>query len=86
MPIAFFDQTENTPGALASRLATDAQIVNGLTSTVVGIQVANISSLITGLSVSFVYSWALTLVSLATIPIMMIGGQLQTKFVLGFSE
>ncbi len=37
MPIGWFDLTTNNPGSLSSRLATDAHLLNSLTSNVVSI-------------------------------------------------
>lgn len=74
MPCEWFDQPENNPGTLASRLASDAAQLNSLTSSVIGVQVCNTSAFITGLFIAFYYSWALTLVTLGVSPFMVIAG------------
>lgn len=86
MPIEWFDKPQNNPGSLAARLASDCSLINGLTSTIIGIQISNTSSLIVGTIIAFVSSWQVTLVSLGCTPLMMIAGQLQAQFVQGFSE
>ncbi len=46
----------------------------------------NISNLGVGIIISFAYSWPITLVILAFIPLIIIGGVLQTKMLTGFSK
>jgi ATP-binding cassette subfamily B (MDR/TAP) protein 1 len=86
MPISYFDIPKNNAGTLTSRLSVDAKQINGLTSTVLGVNVMNCSSLVCGMVIAFVASWALTLVSLALSPLVFVGGLLQAKFVAGFSD
>lgn len=42
-------------------------------------------TLIAGLSISFIYCWQITLVSLFLIPLSLIGGKLQQKFLSGLT-
>lgn len=86
MPVPWFDHPRNNAGSLSARLATDCQTVNGLTSTLVGITIQNVSCLLTGLIIAFVYEWRTTLVTLGMIPFMIGAGLVQTKFQVGFSE
>lgn len=85
MPIAFFDLPKNNAGTLTSRLSVDAKQINGikliniqigLTSTILGVNVMNMGSLICGFVIAFVASWALTLISIALCPLVFIGGLL----------
>jgi hypothetical protein len=46
----------------------------------------NLANLGVGIILSFAYSWSVTLVILAFIPLMIIGGILQTKMLTGFSK
>ncbi len=46
----------------------------------------NIGNLGVGLVLAFVYSWSITLLILSFIPLMIIGGVLQTKMLTGFSK
>ncbi|EDK31467.1 multidrug resistance protein-like transporter family ABC domain protein (macronuclear) [Tetrahymena thermophila SB210] len=86
MPAGWFDRPENNPGSLSARLSVDAHLINSLTSNVVSIQIQNFSALATGLISAFTNSWRVSLIALAVSPIMIIAGQLQAKFVQGFSE
>jgi hypothetical protein len=46
----------------------------------------NLSNLGVGIILSFVYSWSITLLILAFIPLLIVGGVLQTKMLSGFSK
>ncbi|KRW98762.1 P-loop containing nucleoside triphosphate hydrolase [Pseudocohnilembus persalinus] len=86
MRASWLDEPENSPGTLSSRLGSDTQIVNGITSTVVNIQISNLGALVSGLCIGFIYEWRTTLVALGCFPIIAVAGALQAKFVQGFSE
>jgi ATP-binding cassette, subfamily B (MDR/TAP), member 1 len=86
MPVGWFDEVENNPGSLAVKLQSEAQLVNNLTSSIVGIQVSNTSALLTGMIIAFYFNWRITLVSLGLAPLMMVAGQIQAQFMQGFSE
>ncbi|OQV12032.1 Multidrug resistance protein 1A [Hypsibius exemplaris] len=81
--IGWFDRQENSTGALTTRLATDASAVQGAA----GIRIATLlqaaTLLIAALIIAFVYSWKLTLVILAFIPLVVIGGAFQNKVLVG---
>lgn len=51
--------------------------------------IANMSehffTLIVGLSIAFIYCWQITLVSLFLIPLSLIGGKLQQRFMSGLA-
>jgi len=85
MTMGWFDQPENSPGALATKLSTDCTLVNSLTSSTLGISLQSLSSFITGMVVAFVASWQLTLVTLGVSPLIMIAGKIQATFNQGFS-
>lgn len=74
MPIPFYDEPKNNAGTLTSRLSVDCKLINGLTSSIIGINLANVASLICGLSIAFTSSWALTLVTLGVTPFSFLSG------------
>ena len=76
MSVPFYDIPKNNAGTLTSRLSVDAKLINGLTSTIVAINLMNFSCLLAGMIIAFVASYQLTLVSLALAPIMFIAGSL----------
>lgn len=80
MPIPYYDESKNNAGTLTSRLAVDCKLINGLTSSIIGINLANFASLVCGLTIAFTSSWALTLVTLGVTPFSFISGVLQAKY------
>ena len=86
MHIGWFDLPEHSPGALASKLATDATMVNQLTTTLYGVIMAGVGSLLCGIGIAFSGSWQLTLVALAIMPIMMLAGKCNAQQSQGFSS
>lgn len=85
MPIGWFDLPENAPGALCSKLAKDAALINSLTSTVVGVFTQAAGSFISGMIFGFIASWQLTLIGLALSPLNIISGKMESQFNQGFS-
>lgn len=57
MPIPFFDNPFNSSGTLTNRLAVDCKIINGLTSSILGVNLSNIGALLCGLTIAFIASW-----------------------------
>ncbi|KAH0457329.1 hypothetical protein IEQ34_012644 [Dendrobium chrysotoxum] len=85
MEIAWFDQIENSSGAISARLSTDAAALRSLVGDALAVLVQNISTLICGLAVAFVASWQLSLIILALVPIISLNGIVRMKFNKGFS-
>ena len=86
MPIPFFDIPRNNSGSLAARLSTECNQVNALTTTIVAITLQNISTLITGLVIAFIYEWRTSLVALGMIPLLIFAGMLEMAFNTGQSQ
>lgn len=84
MPVKWFDLPRNNAGSLTARLATDCQQVNGLTTTLIGIMFQNVSCLLSGIIIAFVYEWRITLVTLGLIPFLIGAGLIHMKFHVGF--
>jgi ATP-binding cassette subfamily B (MDR/TAP) protein 1 len=55
MPVSWFDIPKNNAGSLTSRLAADCQLVNGLSSDLIGTAIQTISCLVTGIAIAFAY-------------------------------
>ena len=85
MPVSWFDLPKKNAGALTARLSADCRKVNGLTTTFIAITIQNISTLVTGLIIAFIYEWRITLVALGFIPLMIIAGIVQMATSTGFS-
>lgn len=84
--VAYFDNPKNNTGALCTRLATEASAVQGATGIRIGTTFQNLASLGTGIIISFVFSWQLTLLILGFVPFMVAGGFLQSRLMTGFAS
>ena len=74
MPVSYYDLTENNPGALASKLTTDAKLIQSLTTENFGLLLQNIGSCFTGLFIGFYYSWKISLVMIGLSPVLILIG------------
>ncbi len=77
--ISFFDEKMNGTGALTARLSDDAEKIQGLTATSMGSIIQLISSMGTAIGLAFYHGWQMTLVVLACVPILALGGILESK-------
>jgi ABC-type multidrug transport system fused ATPase/permease subunit len=55
--IAWFDDEKHGTGALTAKLATEAQLVQGLVGQRIGIITQLLVTIVAGLVIGFVYSW-----------------------------
>uniref|UniRef100_A0A803MUN3 Uncharacterized protein n=1 Tax=Chenopodium quinoa TaxID=63459 RepID=A0A803MUN3_CHEQI len=85
MEIGWFDEAENSSGAIGARLSADAATVRALVGDALGLLVQNISSALSGLLIAFLSNWILSLIVLVLIPLIGLSGYLQVKFMQGFS-
>lgn len=85
MEISWFDEAENSSGAISARLSADAASVRGLVGDTLAFLVQNIATAIAGLIVSFEACWQLALVILVMLPLQGINGYVHIKFLAGFS-
>ncbi|XP_020593545.1 ABC transporter B family member 11-like [Phalaenopsis equestris] len=85
MEIAWFDDSENSSGAIGARLSADAASVRSLVGDALSLIVQNITTLIAGLLIAFIANWQLSLIILAMIPLISLNGLIQVKFMQGFS-
>ena len=69
--IAFFDQEENTAGALTSFLSTETTHVAGLSGSTLGTILSVVSTLISAIALSIAIAWKLALVCTATVPLLL---------------
>ena len=63
-----FDEDENAPGALLSKLSIDTTQLTPLTLTIFGDAIQTIGVIITGFALGFSYDWRLTLMALCFVP------------------
>ncbi|XP_074071875.1 bile salt export pump-like isoform X3 [Macrotis lagotis] len=84
--ISWFDDLKNSPGALTTRLATDASQVQGATGTQIGMIVSSLSNIGVALIISFIFSWKLSLVISCFLPFLALSGAIQARMMTGFAS
>ncbi|KAI3355787.1 hypothetical protein L3Q82_004352 [Scortum barcoo] len=84
--IGWFDDPRNSPGALTTRLATDASMVQGATGPQIGMIVNSLTSIGVSFIIAFYFSWKLTLLVLCFLPLIGLSGVFQAKMLTGFAN
>ncbi|XP_042282782.1 bile salt export pump isoform X1 [Thunnus maccoyii] len=84
--IGWFDDPRNSPGALTTRLASDASMVQGATGSQIGMIVNSLTSIGASFIIAFYFSWKLTLVIMCFLPLIGLSGVLQAKMLSGFAN
>ncbi|KAK2906109.1 hypothetical protein Q8A73_010052 [Channa argus] len=84
--IGWFDDPRNSPGALTTRLATDASMVQGATGSQIGMIVNSLTSIGASFIIAFYFSWKLTLVIMCFLPLIGLSGVFQAKMLTGFAN
>ncbi|WCJ23196.1 ABC transporter B family member 11 [Euphorbia peplus] len=85
MEIGWFDEPNNSSGAIGARLSTDAAAMRGLIGDTFALLIQNAATGIAGLIIAFHSNWQLSLVILAIIPLMGVSGYAQLKSMKGFN-
>jgi len=84
--VGWFDQPSNSPGRLATRLATDAALLKATTGDQLGVTVQAMFALVGAIVISFTASWAMSLIVLGLFPVIVIVGVVQVKLLAGFNN
>ncbi|GAB2280616.1 ABC transporter B member 11 [Dionaea muscipula] len=85
MEAGWFDEPENSSGAIGARLSADAAIIHTLVGDNLQLLVLNTASAITGVIVAFAACWELAFIVLALLPLIGLNGYIQMQFMKGFS-
>lgn len=86
MEIGWFDKSENTSGAIGARLSTDAAAVRSLVGDALGLMTQNAATFIAGLVIAVAACWQLALLIFALVPVIMVNGWIQMKFMKGLDS
>ncbi|KAI9256130.1 P-loop containing nucleoside triphosphate hydrolase protein [Helicostylum pulchrum] len=84
--VGFFDREENNTGALTAKLAVDAKNVNDLITRVCGDISSFIATVISGFIISFIHSWALSLIVLCMSPFMIAATAYEYRIELNYTD
>lgn len=72
--IGWHDHRDNSAGIMTGTLASDVQLLKGVSSEGVGAQIEGTVAVLTGMIAAFVISWPLALVTIGLLPIFLICG------------
>ncbi|XP_044073835.1 bile salt export pump isoform X2 [Siniperca chuatsi] len=84
--IGWFDDPRNSPGALTTRLATDASMVKGATGSQIGMIITSLTNIGASFIIAFYFSWKLTLIIMCFLPLIGLSGVFQAKMLTGFAN
>ncbi|XP_073219421.1 ABC transporter B family member 2-like isoform X2 [Cicer arietinum] len=82
--ISWFDDTRNTSSMLSSRLETDATLLKTIVVDRSTILMQNVGLVVTSFIIAFILNWRITLVVLATYPLIISGHISEKLFMQGF--
>lgn len=85
MEVGWFDEADHSSGMIGARLSVDAAKIRALVGDALAQMVQDSSSAIIGLAVAFQASWQLAFIILGMIPLIVLNGYVQIKFMKGFS-
>ncbi|XP_073111706.1 ABC transporter B family member 11 isoform X5 [Elaeis guineensis] len=83
MEIGWFDKSENSSGAIGARLSADAAAVRSLVGDALGLMSQNAATFIAGLVIAVAACWQLALLIVALVPVIVVNGWIQMKFMKG---
>ncbi|KAL0461635.1 UNVERIFIED_CONTAM: ABC transporter B family member 19 [Sesamum latifolium] len=83
--VGWFDEEENNSSLLAARLATDAADVKSAIAERISVILQNMTSLLTSFIVAFIIEWRVSLLILATFPLLVLANFAQQLSLKGFA-
>jgi len=85
MEVSWFDEPENSSGAIGARLSANAANLRTLVGDALGQLVQDSATAIVGLFIAFTACWELAFIILALIPLIGLNAYFQMKFMQGFN-
>ncbi|KAJ7520420.1 hypothetical protein O6H91_19G005500 [Diphasiastrum complanatum] len=83
--IGWFDEAENSSGAISARLSTDAAQVRSMVGDSLSLVVQNLATITAGMVIAFTATWQLALLILAVVPLLGLQGFMQMRSMKGFT-
>ncbi|KAL6136448.1 hypothetical protein ACLB2K_061743 [Fragaria x ananassa] len=83
--VGWYDEEENNSSLLASKLATDAADVKSAIAERISVILQNMTSLLTSFIVAFIVEWRVSLLILATFPLLVLANFAQQLSLKGFA-
>ena len=77
--VGWFDDRDHASGILTTTLSADVISLNGVSSEGIGIIFECIGSIICGFAIALIYSWQMSLISLAVFPLILVTSIIQTE-------
>ncbi len=77
--ISWFDSKDKAPGVLSNVLSQDITLLNGLSTESISIILESVFTVTIGIVLSFYFSWRMALVTLALVPLVVLGGIITVK-------
>jgi len=77
--IGWHDDRDNSAGIMTGTLASDVQLLSGVSSEGFGAQVEGGVAALSGMVMAFIFSWPLALCTLVILPVFLICGAIETK-------
>jgi len=77
--IGWHDDRDNSAGVMTATLASDVQLLNGVSSDGLAVQVEGGTAVLFAICFGFAWSWPMALVGLGTLPVIIIAGAIVAK-------
>lgn len=84
--MGFYDFSENSPGALLTRLSSDTVKINGIALSMFSVIFETVVTLILGITLGFVYCWQLALICCAFVPFIIVAASIGAKMQMGYAK
>lgn len=85
MEVGWFDEPQNSCGAIGARLSSDAAVLRSLVGDALAQVVQDGATAVAGLGLAFAACWQLALIVVAMVPLIGLNDTVQRKFTKGFT-